>query len=155
MTTEDKARSLKKFLDSNEPHILVPRSYIKNELSQSVQVDDSYFQSFKNQPSVGFDSEQDLAELSIQERSSNVPRAGHMSSLAQEPMSLKAHQNNHHLGDYSQFGNYSSNPRGDATTGNRRRNLGKNLSSLFKKQVSGSANNATTNRKKTTRLFNV
>ena len=33
LVNEEKEKSLKKYLDSNEPRILVPRSYIKNELS--------------------------------------------------------------------------------------------------------------------------
>ena len=54
--SEEKEKSLKKYLDSNEPRILVPRSYIKNELSQSQH--DSYFNSFKNNPSISVNTDE-------------------------------------------------------------------------------------------------
>ena len=49
LTSDDKATSLKRYLDSNEPRIQVPKSFIKNTLSQSQN--DSRLSSFRKRTS--------------------------------------------------------------------------------------------------------
>ena len=163
--SEEKERSLKKYLDSNEPRILVPRSYIKNEISLSQH--DSYFKSFRNgvNPSITDEKQQTIGASSTD----GEVDCKELKKIHWPGTAFNATAGGQPTNDYSAFGGDTTcgGPRGDNTTGGayRQRTVSMNLSSMFKKQVVGGSagskiqntqnNNQNSNRKKTTRLFNV
>ena len=59
---------MKRYLDSNEPRIVVPRSYIKNEISLSQQ--DSYFRSFVVNTSTSSAEGDGVDNMSVEARGS-------------------------------------------------------------------------------------